>query len=152
MLLNLVCNIFANCCLFCLFCLLVIYMVFFLLLLFFLLFIGDCCIIHLYLMILNQKFIVHVFVFYLSLCVGRRFDSLTIGCNLEQNRYSLHWLKTGNFLRNERNEYEGTASNLLKILNLQYTDNGNYRCSFWDGQEHNYGRDINLNVYGKRNN
>lgn len=97
-----------------------------------------------------MKFIVHVFEFLNSLFIGRLFDSLTIGCDLEQNRQMLHWLKTGNFLGYIRNKYEGITSNLLKIRNLQYTDNGNYRCSFWDGQNHNYGGVINLNVYGKR--
>ncbi|CAG2195849.1 HMCN [Mytilus edulis] len=83
-------------------------------------------------------------------CVqGRLYDSLTIGCDLEQNRRNIiDWSTTRNFLRDKRNKYKGTNFYLLKILNLQYTDNGKYRCSFWNGQKHNYGIFINLNVYG----
>ncbi|VDI32931.1 Hypothetical predicted protein, partial [Mytilus galloprovincialis] len=82
-------------------------------------------------------------------CTGRLYDSLTIGCDLEQNRRNIiDWSTTRNFLRDKRNKYKGTNSYLLEILNLQYTDNGKYRCSFWNGQKHNYGIFINLNVYG----
>ncbi|XP_071123087.1 uncharacterized protein [Mytilus edulis] len=81
-------------------------------------------------------------------CTGRLYDSLTIGCDLEQKHRNIAWSKTWNFLRDIRNKYEETTSYLLKILNLQYTDNGTYRCSVWNGQKHNYGIFINLNVYG----
>ncbi|CAG2193327.1 unnamed protein product [Mytilus edulis] len=81
-------------------------------------------------------------------CTGRLYDSLTIGCDLEQNRRNIAWSTTWNFLRDTRNKYEGTTSNPLRILNLQYTDNGKYRCLFWNGQTQNYGIFINLNVYG----
>lgn len=91
-----------------------------------------------------------MFVLSKSLFIGRSFDSLTIGCDLEQNSRILHWSKNGNYLTEKMNEYEGTASNLLQILNLKYRNNGFYQCSFWDGQKHIYGRVINLNVYGKR--
>ncbi|XP_076116652.1 uncharacterized protein LOC143084129 [Mytilus galloprovincialis] len=82
-------------------------------------------------------------------CTGRLYDSLTIGCDLEQNRRNIiDWSTTRHFLRDKRNKYKGTNSYLLKILNLQYTDTRKYRCSFWNGQKHNYGIIINLNVYG----
>ncbi|CAG2223627.1 Tyrosine-protein phosphatase 1,Hemicentin-1,Coadhesin,Tyrosine-protein phosphatase non-receptor type 13,Tyrosine-protein phosphatase non-receptor type 5,Thrombospondin-2,Tyrosine-protein phosphatase non-receptor type 11,Thrombospondin-1,Mucin-like protein,Tyrosine-protein phosphatase corkscrew [Mytilus edulis] len=84
-----------------------------------------------------------------NVCPGRLYDSLTIGCDLEQNRRNIiDWSTARNFLRDTRNKYKGTHSYLLKILNLQYTDNGKYRCSFWNGQTQNYGIFINLNVYG----
>ncbi|CAC5368783.1 PTPRG [Mytilus coruscus] len=63
-------------------------------------------------------------------CTGTLFGTLTIGCDLLTTVGTFYWRKSGNrdVITDNRNKYTGLNSPNLKIQNLQYNDNGSYRC------------------------
>lgn len=83
--------------------------------------------------------------------IGTLFGSLTITCDL-LNTVGLYWKKSENwgYITHNRNKYTGIYSANLKILNLQYTDNGHYRCESWKyGLYSTIGNYTEITVLGK---
>lgn len=84
--------------------------------------------------------------------IGTLFGSLTIQCDLLTTVGTFYWKKSENrdYIKYNRNKYTGINSPNLKILNLQYNDNGHYRCESWImSLRTSYGNYIEITVHGR---
>lgn len=86
--------------------------------------------------------------------IGRLFGTLTIACDLVTAGGTLYWRKSGNryVINRIENKYTGTNSQNLKILNLQYNDDGHYRCELYSvNKQYFFGNYTTITVHGKWN-